>query len=92
MKNLKDYLEHQENIWIDIYSKEDFTLFLQYAKENGCTWGHNKEIDPLKDKCNYYMSINNQLQLSFVPAYCWYIKASNSPQKYKFRELLGENK
>ena len=89
MKKLKDYLCNQEKIWIDI-NKEDFSLFLKYAKENGCVWGNDKTIEPHHDKCFYYMSINNQLKLTFVSAYCWYIRASNSPPKYKFRELLGE--
>ena len=89
MKNLLDYLKGQDKIWIDI-NKEDFVNFLQYAKDNKCTWSNNNQIDPNKDNCNYYMSINNRLQLSFVPAYSWYIKASNSPLKYKFKELLGE--
>ena len=89
MKSLKDYLEYQEKIWIDI-NKEDFSLFLQYAKSNGCTWGKAKSINPNEDKFWYYISINKQLQLSYVSAYCWYIKASNGPKRYKFRELLGE--
>ena len=89
MKILKDYLEGQEKIWVDI-NKEDFTLFLQFAKDNQCSWSNNKQINPTKDNCNHYMAIDTNLQLSYVPAYCWYIRADNSPIKYKFRELLGE--
>ena len=52
--------------------------------------GNDNSIKPNEDKFWYYISINKQLQLSYVSAYCWYIRASNSPKRYKFRELLGE--
>ena len=89
MKNLKEFLKGHAKIWIDV-NKEDFSQFLQYAKDNDCTWSNGKVIDPKNDNCNYYMSINSELQLSFIPAFCWYIKADNSPVKFKFKELLGE--
>ena len=89
MKSLKDFIKGHEKIWVDI-NKEDFTYFLQYAKNNNCTWSNGRKIKPLKDNCFHYISINKELQLSFIPAYSWYINAENSPVKIKFRELLGE--
>ena len=89
MKNLKAIIGNSKRIWIHI-NKEDFPTFLKYANDNNCTWGDGRKINLNKEKFSHYISINSDLELSYVPAYCWYINADNSPTKFKFKEIIGE--
>ena len=86
---IKELLGGNERVWFDI-NQSDFTQFLTYALEQGCTWMDGSTINPDKDNCSHHMGINNELKLGFVSMWCWFSGASNTPKIIKFDEIKKE--
>ena len=80
--DLKTELKNGQ-IWFNI-KKKDKTIFLNYAKNNGCKWVDGKEISPTTDECGCHMGITPDLLLGFVGCHCWFA-SKNTPRKLKFK-------
>lgn len=89
MTTVKDLLENNESVWFDI-REQDFRSFLQYARDNGCTWMDGSKIDVETNNCDYHMGINNEMKLGFVSMWCWFSGASNTPKKISFKDIIEE--
>lgn len=81
--NLKDLLKCEEKVFFSV-SLQDRENFLKFAKENGCMWLNGKEIDPLQDGCNGYMSIHSDLRIANVPYFAWNHPQTKDVIKYNF--------
>ena len=90
MCSIKELLGNNERVWFDI-NQADYTSFLTYALDQGCTWMDGSTIKPDKDNCSHHMGINNELKLGFVSMGCWYSGASNTPSIVPFDKMKKEN-
>ena len=83
MKNLKELLQNEELILFEI-KEEDKISFLEYAKENSCTWVNGTEIKLKKDDCWVHMAISDNLTLGKIGLLCWaYSIKTTKPYKYE---------
>lgn len=48
----------KEEVWFRV-EKNDYKRFLQFAKDNGCVWINNKDINPETDVCGHFMGMYN---------------------------------
>ena len=89
MKKLKELLKDNEQVWFQIEdNRREKIAFLNWAKQNNCKW-RDKAIEPEIDNCGIFMGIDRNLILGYVGGHCWF-EANNTPQKIKFKELIGE--
>lgn len=89
MKNLKDLLKNNKQVWFQIENDRNQKIaFLNWAKQNNCKW-NDSVIEPEKDLCGSFMGIGSDLILGYVGGHCWF-EATNPPQKINFKELMGE--
>ena len=69
MQNFKEVLGGKE-VWFEIEPKER-KEFLQWAKDLGCIWANNDEINPDKEVAFFHFAISGEGKLGVVPIFAW---------------------
>ena len=59
----------KDEIWF-IVDPQDGERFLQFAKDHGCVWVNENEINPKTDRCGYHMGMGNY-HIGYVAAMIW---------------------
>ena len=87
MKTLDELLmEYNTDIVLFRVEDEDGKAFLKWAKDNGCTWINNKEIDVIKDYWGYHMGIGKDRTIGYIMTMIWSLEKEKP--KLKFKSIL----
>ncbi len=86
MKNLKELLQEKGEIWF-LIDEKDKKKFLRFAKDNGCKWVGNKEINLDEDDCWSIVGISKNLIMGNIGASIAYLSKSK-PERIKFADYF----
>ena len=73
MQNFKDVCGNKKSVWFEIKPTEG-KKFLKWAKDLGCVWVNDEEIEPSKGAEFFHFSIDRDGKLANVPISAWVSK------------------
>ena len=85
MQNFKDVCGSNKSVWFEIQPNES-KKFLKWAKDLGCKWINGEEIDVNQHVEFFHLSISNEGELAYVPAFAW-VKEKHKFKHYKYKHF-----
>ena len=91
MQTYKDVCGEKRRVWFEI-SENEGQVFLQWAKDLGCTWLSGSEIIPENGTESRHFSIHNDGKLAYVAMFIWTDRRTAHETRYSFSEYIKGNK